>query len=258
MQLLNNQLERIAESAADKLVPAFEKLAPHLVTAADALGKFAVIVAENPLKSIGGLLAGSIAASVAKAAIGDAVGSALGKALGGMGGAGLAIGAITVTATMAYLYMKKTFDEGAEGQNKVGDVATAARAKNDILRDINAGRVTKEEGLKQLEETYASGSRVLDAAKKGGGYIDALNPFSKTTAEEAGMAQQLKAGDSGAKIGGRTETEALKENMVAVKASIDALKTQMAADALTTKKVHVVNQQGTGNPVVDPGTRTGS
>lgn len=250
---VQNRLDKISASFLDKVLPSLEKLAPKAEGAADALASIVAWAASNPLAAVGVAVAGSVAAAIAKATIGEVAGNAIAKAVSSMGGKGLAVASIVATAATAYLYLQKTFDEGAKGQNKLADVEVSAGSSRQILREVAAGRITREEALKQLEETYSTGSKAVDLAKKGVGYADALNPFSRVTAEEAGMAQQLREGENGPKVGGKTESEALQANLVSVKEAIESLKTQMSNDAKTVKKVEVVNQPS--GPAADQGGR---
>jgi hypothetical protein len=235
-----NKFDTIVEGMMEKMLPALEKLEGPALKAADALTSLMVAAAEHPWGTVAAVIGGSIAAAVAKQAIGEALGKAIGS---GLTGSQLKVAALTVAAVTAYLYLKKTFDEAAEGQSKGVGTQVSAEATSQLARDVAAGRVSKEEALKKMEETYAAGSKQVKLAEKGVGLLDYVNPFGDATNAELGAAQELAAGqESGAKVGGKTELEALKANMAAVKDSIDALKSQMAADAQATKKVMVVNQ----------------
>jgi len=81
-QKFQNQLDTIAASLAERVLPAMEKLAPKALEVADALSKMVSIAAENPGKAI--VLA--IVASIAKAQIGASIASAIPGLLSGAGG----------------------------------------------------------------------------------------------------------------------------------------------------------------------------
>lgn len=64
-QLFQNNMERIAEATASKLLPALEKVGPHLLKGAEKVSSIIQFAAENPIKAA----AIGLAASVAKAGI---------------------------------------------------------------------------------------------------------------------------------------------------------------------------------------------
>jgi len=89
-----NELDKMAGEVGERLLPAIKQLTPHILTAAEALGDFAVFAAENP----GKVVTAAIAASIAQAAVGVGIRVALEKVIlgatgggapgGGAGGAG--------------------------------------------------------------------------------------------------------------------------------------------------------------------------
>lgn len=254
-QEAQNRIDRITAYMADRLIPQLEKLAGPAEKAAGALAELVSTAAEHPWGAIATVIATSIGASIAKATIGEMAGKAFASALGSLGPGGIAVGALAATAVTGYIYLKKSFDEGHEGQTSGLETQIKAGQVGKLARDAAAGRVSKEEALKQLEETYAAGTKQVKLAEKGVGFFDYINPFGDATNKELGAAQELAAGGKeGAQIGGKTELEALKANMVDVKSAIESLKAQMAADAQQTKKVMVVNQPGTGTAAPTGGT----
>lgn len=250
-----NKFDTIIEGMTARLLPALEKVEGPALRLADALAGLVASASEHPWAAIATVIGGSIAAAIAKTMIGEMAGKAIAGGLSSLGPGGLAIGALTATAVTGYIYLKSTFDEGHEGQTEGVGTQIKAGATGQMARDVAAGRISKEEALKQLEETYASGSKQVKLAEKGVSFWDYINPFGDATNKELGAAQELAAGGQGAaQIGGKTELEALKSNMAGVKEAIESLKLQMIADARTTKKVMVVNQPGSSPSAPTGGT----
>ena len=239
-----NKFDTIIEGMMGKLLPALEKLEGPALKLAEVFASVVTSAAEHPWGAVATVISTSVGAAIAKAAIGEMAGKAIGNAIGSMGGKGMAIGALTATAVTAYLYLKSAFDESHKGQSEGLKTQVEAGKAAEYATDVAAGRMSKEDALKKLQATYAAGSKQVKLAEEGVGFFDFINPFSGASKEELGAAQELAAGQQpgAAKVGGQTELEALKANMAQVKEAIDSLKTQMAADALTTKKVMVVNQ----------------
>lgn len=131
----NQQLERIVATAAEKLVPALEKLAPVALKAADALGSIVQWMTENP----GQAIATAISASIARAGLESVFRAGLERViLGGLGGAGGGGGAGVVG--------------GAGGKGaKIGGVGAAG-----VGLTIAATAVT----------LYAAGTVVIDQVDK--------------------------------------------------------------------------------------------
>lgn len=251
-QGFQNEYDKVTEQLSSDLAKPLKELAPTIVEVAKAFASIVTSAAEHPWGAVAAIIGGSIAAGVAKASMGEIVGKAI---AGGIGGKGLAIGALTATAVTAYLYLRKTFDEGHEGQNDALKTQIAGGATAQLAREVAAGRVSKEDALKKMEATYAAGTKQVKNAEGGTNYWDALNPFSDVTAKDAGAAQQLREGEEkgAAKVDGKTSLEALKGDLSSMKEAIDSLKAQMAADAKSVKKVEVVG----GLPPGGPGAPTG-
>lgn len=127
-QAFQNKLDTIADSLSSRVLPAFEKMAPVALSVTEGLASIVTWAASHPFAAIGVAIAGSIAASIAKAAIGDAIGKAV---AGGIGGKGLAIGAITATVAMAYLAIREYNEE----KQKAGEEEKAkGEATEDLLK----------------------------------------------------------------------------------------------------------------------------
>jgi hypothetical protein len=81
-QKFQNDIDKVVASAADKVFPALEKLAPPAVALAEGLAKVVGYVAENPIKSV--ILA--LVAAVGRAGLESALRAAIEKQIMGSGG----------------------------------------------------------------------------------------------------------------------------------------------------------------------------
>lgn len=144
VQLFNNQLERIASTSAEKLLPALEKLGPSLIRLAETVGDVATWVAENPKTAIAAALAASLAKAGLEAALSSGIAAILARvagssALGGVGGAGgagaLAGGALAGAAigygavSTMYGKMEAGAEAATDASEKTGDVISKAMAE---------------------------------------------------------------------------------------------------------------------------------
>lgn len=85
-QLFNNELSKVGEDIANKVLPQFQKLAPKIIDIVDALGKLAGWAAENPLEAAFTALGASIAAGAGEAVIRSGIESAIKASFVGGGG----------------------------------------------------------------------------------------------------------------------------------------------------------------------------
>jgi hypothetical protein len=97
MAKFNDAIGKELLPTVTKLIPKFVELLPTLTKAAEAFGKFVEALAENPISTIGKLIAVKVAADLAMAGIGAAVKGQLvkiiaGSSVPGIGGAGGAAG----------------------------------------------------------------------------------------------------------------------------------------------------------------------
>jgi len=76
-----NNLDMVATSAAERVFPALEKLAPMALSAADSLGSFAGWAAENPMSGVSALIGASIANAGIQAAVRTSVEKAFSSGL---------------------------------------------------------------------------------------------------------------------------------------------------------------------------------
>lgn len=260
VQLFNNQLERIAEKASGKLLPALEALGPAVLRAAEGVAALATFVAENPLKAafagVGLAIGKEIAAAGIKAAINNALAGSVG---------GLAIGSAVIAITAATIAMRERSET-----NTTEAIAHGYKAADALNKGLDAGSVSADtqrdaERALQIAQSKVEnagapvGGAVMDAADKyGGPLVDLLRPIlAYNTVIGSGVANAASGGKYGTSFQDQSQQGVdagrigeLKAEMAAVKAALDRL-------ASGTQKVIVTNQPGApvGGPA--PGTTTG-
>lgn len=182
-EIFQQKLDLIVNAAADRLVPALERLAPKALELADALGRLVAWAASNPGEAIVTAIGVSIARagleSVFRAGIENALkgGAGLltggaGKGLGGgLGVAGnlsaaLAIASISVATFQAGKLVIDEFFGGVEDEHRKSAEANA----NDAVAVINAGASIRNTGgitpenAEALEWAKASLEKRVEAA----------------------------------------------------------------------------------------------
>lgn len=86
-QRFQNNLDKIASTMAEKVIPSLEQLAPKALMLADGMGRLIAFVAENPFKGLSIAVAAAIGRSVMEASFRRSIEKAvLGTGLGGPGG----------------------------------------------------------------------------------------------------------------------------------------------------------------------------
>ena len=166
-QVFQNKLEDMAGRMMTSVIPAFERLAPSLITVGDAFGKLVSWAAENPGKAITAAIVGSIA----KAAIGETIAGSLKALIGGggaAGGGGLvgALGPILALGAIAGAILGNFAVDQAELRDKVeqkkmkeigaagGNVLWKADEKSDVRRAPTYQNVVRdEEGHWKVQES---------------------------------------------------------------------------------------------------------
>lgn len=153
-QAFQNNLDLVASSLAERVLPQLEKLAPKALELADALSKLVSAAIDNPVTAITAAIVGSIA----KAAIGESVKETLTSILkGSTGGAGATAGALG--------------GAGGPGPTSVGRaVATAG---------IMAGAVLLAD---QVEQTRKEGVEIGELEFGGGGFGGKGGAYSRGAA----------------------------------------------------------------------------
>jgi hypothetical protein len=142
MAKFNDAIGKELLPTVTKLIPKFVELLPTLTKAAEAFGKFVEALAENPMSTIGKIIAVKVAADLAMAGIGAAVKGALVKAISG-GGTGTGTGGAGTGGGM--------FGAGMAGATIGLTVGTAI---------LTAGIVNFEADQALIKQ---AGSRVLEA-----------------------------------------------------------------------------------------------
>lgn len=252
-QALQNKIETIAASLVERVLPSFERLAPNAEKAAEALAGIISFGAANP----GLMIAGAITASIAKAAIGEAVSKSLATAIGSIGGKGLALGALTLLATTAYLIAQE-YEENVDKSRE-----DAKKSVEETIPELLA------RADKQLKDKGSIDKETIDEIARRRADIEGLRGAGDTTAANeklsyVDMAIAKLAGDKGDAenyAAGEGTGEYAKGN----KDKIDALAAKMdqMIKAFVDSKpkgpldVNIVGgMPAPAGPGVDPGGRT--
>jgi hypothetical protein len=260
VQRFNNQLERIAEEAAGKVLPALESLGPVALRAVGGLANLAVYVAENPVKAAFAGLGVAIGKEVAAAGIKAAINNALAGQLGG-----LTIATATIAIAAATIAMREKSEAATTEAIDRGKSAAAA-----LQAGIDAGAVTRDQQV-SAEQAYQilqaktanagvlPGQGAMEMVDKYGGPLgDLLKPIIAYNAViGSGVASAVTGGKYGTSFQEQSQQGVdlarigeLKAEMAAVKASLDRL-------ATSNLKVTVTNQPGSPVGPGATGTRTG-
>jgi hypothetical protein len=131
-QAFQNQLDLIAASLAERVLPALEKLAPKALEIVDALGRVIGWAAENPKSAIAAALVGSIA----KAGIGDILSKGV-ESLMSKAGAG----SLTIAVAAATFMLGKTAIDEITGKK---DAAVTASVEDEARRGNLLGKASYE------------------------------------------------------------------------------------------------------------------
>lgn len=174
-----------------QLIPEFAKLLPHVATAARIFGKMVESFANNPLMSIGQMIAAKVALDIASAQIGNSVKNALTSAVSGAGGqsgggAGLGLGGAVanglslgaLTALTIYASGVVNFEASEAQMDRAGGRVLKSE---EINAAIKSGALSPEEGAKQLKlllgEQRSDTDKVAEwniAAKETAGWLDGI------------------------------------------------------------------------------------
>lgn len=171
----NNQLERIASSLAERVLPQMEQLGPKIINFIDALSKMIGWASENP----GSAITAAIIASIGKAAIGSMLSAALPELIkgamgaklagaGSLGALGTGLGIAMATFMIGSAVINLLSDATSKGQNAaVNDNAATADALTNAKANLEGkGRGgTDADNLKTLEERKAALAARIDGAK---------------------------------------------------------------------------------------------
>ena len=196
----NNKMDEIADSVSAKVLPALEKLAPTIISAAESLGKMVGWAAENPAKAMALAFAASIAKEVAAANLK----SVLQGALGGKGGAVLAgITIAAATATLITESMNKDIEKGeSKGSSEVDSTdATIVGAAKELRKTGKLSpetRASLEQAQAEIAAQKGEGDKAgAPTASRASGWIASTLGFGKGGGtEDMARQNELHANDS--------------------------------------------------------------
>src|SRR6185295_12952253 len=89
IQLFNNELTRVGGEIASKVLPAFLKLGPTIISGVEAFGKFVAWAVDNPGKALAAALAASVARAQIDTVIRAGIENIMKNAATGGGGTGI-------------------------------------------------------------------------------------------------------------------------------------------------------------------------
>lgn len=257
VQLFNNRLSEIGAKIAEKVLPALNDMAPHVVKAADAFAKMVGFAVENP----GTAILAAITASIAKAAIGNAVSGGVSKLIEGAASkmGGLALGTAAITIATATLIAKSLVDEREKGEAGAAEQRTtiAAEATKAETKATTGGLDAEAlAALKSQRETVQArikeGQRFFEEGKMerygGEGVLDTI----------AGGARQLydvaTTPTTFEDIGREKSSMQAQPELLALRERLDKLIAATEKNLSKTQKVEVVNMptpQGPPGPTAN-------
>lgn len=267
VQLFNNKLSEIGGQIAERVLPQLQKLAPYVVSAAEAFAKFVSFAAENP----GTAITGAIVASIGKAAIGAGVSGAVSKLIEGAGakmtgGMSLALGSAMIAITTATLVAQALNEEKAKGaENVKKDIEEANKIVLAAEKEYKETKTLSPETQKQLDVARASILATEDTARqyRGAGgderYKGTGSLLSMQTIA-AGMHQAYDVATTDMTMeslgGGRQASDQSRE-LSMMRQSIDGMRAEMAKNAGKTQKVEIVGGlPGAPGPVANTANTT--
>lgn len=258
VQLFNNKLSEIGAQIAERVLPQLQKLAPYVVSAAEAFAKMVSFAAENP----GTAISAAIVASIGKAAIGAAVSGAVTKLIDAAGGKfsgkmnmALASAAITIAAaTIVAQMITEKREAGAKGsaeqrESVKADIA-AVSAKKELgqadVEKLKADRAIIQNQIKEGQRYFETGREryggegVIDTI--GGGFNQIMDVArGKTTFEDIGRGK---------------EAEAKFPELLEQRAAIDRLIATIEKNSGKPIKAEITNLPGTPGPVANTANTT--
>jgi hypothetical protein len=248
-QITQNDIDARWAELSNKLLPTFEKLAPAAMKVVDSFSSVAVWSANNP----GAAITAAIVGSIGKAAIGPMIGKALETSLGQKVGGSIAVGVASFVITKAVIEAfsaevgrgeTKRLEHESMLENARTSGALALAGKKDAvsaLADQQAALMATEGRVKGVEDLDSVGTgdllallgplgSILGETTGARSYLNALNPFSDQTV--AGVSEARSDQDN---VG------ALKGEIASLKASMEAVKTQLASGIKVNGTVSVDN-----------------
>lgn len=261
VQLFNNELSKIGGQIAERVLPQLQKLAPYVVSAAEAFAKFVSFAAENP----GTAITGAIIASIGKAAIGSAVGTAVSKMVEGAAGSGgamkglstLSIVASAITiASVGMLAIDTVMNEMDKGKTESVEKDLAAfdaiRGANKALSttappgDVAAQEARKKEQEGALQKAIAEKASIdarLGTVEKGPTFFDTV--FGNMSQKQLGMAES-----------DASKLPQLLADQAKLAGAIEKLSAQLGRPLKVNGDVNVTNMPGAPGPVANTANTT--
>jgi hypothetical protein len=146
-QKFQNNLDQIVTSAADKIFPALEKLAPMALQAADALGGLATFAANNPM----GGVAAALGLAIANAGIQSVVRSSFEKLMMKAGDTSLALGLVATAAIALAALIEDDVDRRNKEQNREASLhGNAGVSMSNFMEGAKKG-LYSEQGKSDIE-----------------------------------------------------------------------------------------------------------
>ncbi len=138
LKALNAELGSQFLPIVTDLIKALKNATPQIVEIGKAAAGIAKWAVANPFEGVAALVAAKVSADIAGAAIGASVQKSIETALGGA--AGMKLGALTITAALAYLTVKTLADANDAAVDKA--VERTAETSNIISRAAAENRAT--------------------------------------------------------------------------------------------------------------------
>lgn len=232
VQLFNNKLSEIGGQIAERVLPQLQKLAPYVVSAAEAFAKMVSFAAENP----GTAIVAAITASIGKAAIGAAVSGAVSKLVETAGAkmtgtAAFALGAASIaitTATIVAQYLnekKKTgYEDVKSGVAETDKLVTAAE------KEFKEKGVVSAETMAKLDQARSNIMATQAEAQKYQELGGDTRYYQEGLGIAGGAAQAfdvIRGKTTFEDIGRGAAAQDQMRNLELMRASIDAMKEQM-------------------------------
>ncbi len=252
VQRFNNAMDKAADEAAARVLPALEKLSPTLIDVAGGMSKLAGYAAENPVKAavmgIGAAFAKEVAGVGLKSLLQSALASNMGGALGGV----LAGAAVTFAVTEAYFSLKdKAHDDTANTDARTLNTTSALKA------GVDRGTISKETMDNAAAEQLELQARIEAAVKSDdvqGGQTGLAGVGRRIG---SGIANYASGGSYGQSFSAQSQAGSDKEQLDVLRDRLERMSdrqdTALKAISNGTLKVIVMNPDAIGG-ATKPGT----
>lgn len=282
-QLQNNRMEDVAQRIGDKLLPAFEKLAPIIEKMVDSFGGIVAWAAANPMLAVTAALVASIGKAAVTAAVSEALKNAIMRSVGSAGGGGAPVagapggggGLSTTLAPMAAMIgtglaldqLGKFEREGGVDALTNGQADKEATQGTELDRRIAAVKSGNVDYLERLRETKYlqagfTGKKQFDEV--GGADMLAAMGIADPGADITSDIEAAKSFNKARAINARPELVAAMGESIAVPAGAPkaapltkddvagAMDQSLRGALSSTLNVNVTNMPAAGGPFVDP------